>query len=559
MIKRFQDLQNSIYSIVTNQNNLVLLFAFCAFFYVISAIVGTITHYSPVPFWDMWSGYLGFFTIIDHDPTFWWSQHNEHRIILSRFLFWIDIAIFHGTLIFLLIVNYLLIFASCTILFFCSKEISLLRHCERSAATQNIINFLILILLFSRMQIENLDQPFQSTFLLAQFLPLLSFYLFHQAQKSQKHQVRLFLLTCLIGLMSAGTMVNGILVLPLIAALSIFFKMKWRLVALPSILSAIIIPLYFRNYSTPVNYGLTDALGHPVDLIQYICSYLGNPFYGLFHVRFISEIAGLFLILNSIFFAWSYHKNPTRFSLEVALLAFIFYVEISAVMAGIGRLHFGIEQSFSSRYNTPALMSWATLLILYLPLIAPKFANNFTRFALIIFLIPISFLPQQISNLASPKTEIFEHKISVLATALKIEDREQLSKIFIPEWMLTQTKPMIERHLSIFGNPLFKNVNQLIGTVEQNNFTNICAGNLEKITTIEDQKYLQIQGWISEENSNLVPKIIHVTNSENKIIGYALGDQALGFKGYLLKEFSDKKITLRGFEPNCELQIVTNE
>jgi hypothetical protein len=241
-------------------------------------------------------------------------------------------------------------------------------------------------------------------------------------------------------------------------------------------------------------------------------------------------------------------------------LAFIFYVEISATLTGIGRSRFGIDQAFCSRYTTPTLMSWTALLILHLPFFASKFKNNFTRFSLIIFLIPISFLPQQITNLESPKAELFEYKIAALATELHIEDRKQLSLIFISSgWMLSETEPMIESHLSIFGNPLFKDVNQLINTLEKENFSNKCEGSLEKITPIEDPKYLKIQGHIFEPNSNSTPQIIHITDSDNKIIGYALGDQNLGFKGYLLKEFFDKKVILKGFEPNCELQFSTND
>ncbi len=45
-----------------NAENLVLLLGFCAFFYIISAIIGTVNNYTPVPLWDMWSGYLVFFT-----------------------------------------------------------------------------------------------------------------------------------------------------------------------------------------------------------------------------------------------------------------------------------------------------------------------------------------------------------------------------------------------------------------------------------------------------------------------------------------------------------------
>jgi hypothetical protein len=66
--------------------------------------------YSPIPVWDMWEGYLGFYErASDGDWSVWWSQHNEHRIFLGRLLFWADIHWFRGASIFLLAADYVLL------------------------------------------------------------------------------------------------------------------------------------------------------------------------------------------------------------------------------------------------------------------------------------------------------------------------------------------------------------------------------------------------------------------------------------------------------------------
>jgi hypothetical protein len=55
------------------------------------AVAGVCRAYSPVPFSDMWDGYLHFFMqVSDGDSGAWWRQHNEHRIVLARLLFWIN-------------------------------------------------------------------------------------------------------------------------------------------------------------------------------------------------------------------------------------------------------------------------------------------------------------------------------------------------------------------------------------------------------------------------------------------------------------------------------------
>src|SRR4051794_19522892 len=101
------------------------IFVFGAVLFWSLAIDGAVQNYSPVPFWDMWVGYLDFYNKVESsDWTIWWSQHNEHRIILARFLFWIDIKWFEGSSLFLVSLNYI---------FLGSIVLLLYREMERSS------------------------------------------------------------------------------------------------------------------------------------------------------------------------------------------------------------------------------------------------------------------------------------------------------------------------------------------------------------------------------------------------------------------------------------------
>ena len=74
------------------------------------AIFQTWQIYSPIPVWDMWNGYLGFYEkITAGDWSAWWGLHNVHRIFLSHLLFWVDIHWFQGASIFLLVADYVLL------------------------------------------------------------------------------------------------------------------------------------------------------------------------------------------------------------------------------------------------------------------------------------------------------------------------------------------------------------------------------------------------------------------------------------------------------------------
>ena len=59
--------------------------------FVVSTILGTVRWFSPVPFWDMWEHTVRFYTdVLDGRWSAFWDQANEHRIVISYALFWLD-------------------------------------------------------------------------------------------------------------------------------------------------------------------------------------------------------------------------------------------------------------------------------------------------------------------------------------------------------------------------------------------------------------------------------------------------------------------------------------
>src|SRR5271157_519015 len=60
-----------------------------------------VTTYSALPHWDEWA-------LFDHLATgsttlsWLWAQHNEHRILVPKIFFLIDVYVFRGTQAFLL-------------------------------------------------------------------------------------------------------------------------------------------------------------------------------------------------------------------------------------------------------------------------------------------------------------------------------------------------------------------------------------------------------------------------------------------------------------------------
>lgn len=542
--------------------------------FLVLSFIAAVKNYSPVPQSDMWYGYLHFFTRISNgEISAWWSQHNEHRILLSRALFWIDIVMFNGQLIFLFVVNYLLAAAIALFFFFYTKDV--LRKDDGIA--KSIIGSLIVILSFSRIQKENFDWAFQSQFFLAQLLPLISFYLVYKSQQLKKRGIILFFLACITGILSVFAMGNGIATLPLITLLALLVGFRW-LTILPAILSVAGVMFYFHGYHQPNGHGsISDAaINHPLDLVQYFFAYLGGPFHHALHSRIFAQISGLIFVGNFLFFGYRICKNSElRSPVNLALMTFISYILITAFATAGGRSLFGIDHALSSGYTTPTMMGWTALLILYAPEISHGFKKYFYRYSFALLLIPALCLPKQLNALDSKVDELFERKISTIALELRIHDEKQLAQTTSSADLgLEMSAFPVEKNISIFNNRMIRDVRQLIGTKEEIKSTGECLGEVEEVTKIEDDKrFVRIKGWMFDDKVKVSPKIIHVLNKDGQIVGYALSGQIRkdakkkhgkkaeksGFRGYLLTPFADKNIELRSIKSGCHLKVKLSE
>ena len=73
------------------------LSAMVALLFVGLDLVGVVRGWFPLPYLDMWDGYVGFwYKLKAGDTGAWWAQHNEHRIVLARIAFWLDLRFLHG-------------------------------------------------------------------------------------------------------------------------------------------------------------------------------------------------------------------------------------------------------------------------------------------------------------------------------------------------------------------------------------------------------------------------------------------------------------------------------
>jgi hypothetical protein len=551
----------------------VFIFFLGALTYIALAVIGAFNSYSPVPYWDMWNGYIEFYDKVKSgDWASWWIQHNDHRIILTRLFFWIDLSWFKGSGWFLIVINYLLVcLSSYFLLLFLIERIPE----EKDKSTRRILSLIILMLSFSWIQAENFTCGFQSQFFLSQLLPLISFFFLHKASNDSKGSGWFFFIACIFGVISAGSMVNSILVLPLMTLLAFILKMKRQQIVILFLLSILVITLYFNNYHFRDQRGsfIDNIISDPVGVVQYLLIYIGGPICHMTVKKLaVPQFAGLFLIASAIIFLRHNLFQSSKASLQLAVLTYILYIGGTAFCTAGGRLPFGLEQALSSRYQTPALMAWIALLVLYAPMIAEGLRCYPARIIAALMFVPILLFPHQLNATHSKQSELFDRYIAALSLELGIKDQSQISSIFpSADWALSIAKRPAEKNWSIFGNPLIKDANEIIGQPVSSRSRIQCQGGIDEISIISGHKrYVKVGGWIFQKKENRRPKILHFYNKKGKVIGYALTGQPRkdlkktissnafrsGFKGYLLAREKREAFTIRGYFPDCELTVV---
>lgn len=550
---------------MTQQNKLTYYLVFFAFLYIFSVIIGILNNYSPVPYYDMWDAYLRWYTELQNSDWYiWLSQHNEHRIFLSRILFWIDIRFFEGASYFLLLCNFFLMLAIAYTFYIYINGLL-----DKSSDTKKWLVLTIGIITFSWVQNENITWGFQSQFFLAYLVPLLSFY--YLARHVQTNQNKFFFLSILFGVLSVLTMGNGIAALPLLIILGLVLKLSKRKLLILLIITFLTLYMYFLNYFTIPHHGsLSETLlHHTKDFFLHILTYLGGPFSKVFgnSKLFITQFFGLLFIIGSFYFTVLAFKRKEHV-LVFALLIFIAYIGATAFGIAGARSIFGLHQALSSRYMTPTLMGWSALLILFVYFNHEK-PKIFKYIKVLFFMIPLLFLYQQSKALKYHSNA--KQKLSALALELSVNDEIFTNNIY-PNYEVLKSnakKPIIE-NLSIFGNDLICDVSLKINQNYINNSKHGLIGSLNEIQDVgKENKYYRIKGWLFDPDSKKIPEKAFVVDETNKIIGYLLTGfkqtnianmidkkaKYSGFYGYVLKEYQGDSLNIVSEEFNKKIKL----
>jgi hypothetical protein len=494
---------------------------------VITSLIGGVISFSPVPYWDMWDGYIDFYSKVQAgDYSAWWVPHNEHRIILSRLFFWSDLRWFGGLSYSLIVVNYLLAAAACVVF------VQFLNEAFRQLPNKSTRPFFACVLvswLFCWSQYENFTVGFQSQFFMAQLLPLCAFYFIYKMSIVPEKATRYFICSALFGVLAVGTMANGVITMPLLVLYGVFCRIGWRKNAVLCFLSAVCIGFYFYKAPAKESSLLHTLLSDPLGIAHYIFVYVGSPFYYIAPFSSnslkvtVAALAGFFFIVTVAGVAYSNIRSTQKNYLHLSLLLFVLYIGGTALGTAGGRLQLGIEQASSSRYTTPALMLWAALFVMLMPILA-RWAEKYRTVLAVFLVLSVALLLGQTRALGSKENEHFERLVAALALELNVNDSTQITHVYPrAERALNVAKVAVENNVSIFSSKPIIGAHEKMGTVSNRTEGKQCLGTIDQISpVVGEERWGAVSGWIFDEETETVPHSVVILDQKNVVVGYAV-------------------------------------
>jgi len=533
---------------------------------------GTIVRYSPVPYWDEWDGYLDFYLrAMSGDVNAWWRPHNEHRILISRMFFWMDLHWFNGELWFLLIVN--MVFAAIICLIFWLLARRLLNESNDTSVNLAFCATAV-ALVFSWIQYDNFVWAFQHQVWAAQLFAISAFYFV--ARSAPKGNLGFISLSVCCGGAAALTQGNGILALPLVLLAAMALRLPARALFALAAGCALVLAMYLSGMRVGGKM-LATLASNPIDAGVFALASIGAiaKFAGAQGMA-VPAALGFCLLCVLSYAAW--RAVSRRAPYEVALVCIAFFSVASSALIALNRLEWGMEAAFTSRYMTNTVIGWVAVSLL----LANMLSRAGRRFGVVALIglpaLPALLLPYQLAVAAPLIDETYERRLlAALALELGVPDRVELDRITDPGtahrlWKLPRLD-FIEvartRNLSVFGRPEIRDARELMKGKWQVEGAR-CSGDLISVGRGEPMNgYVPVAGWLVDRYSAVYPRAVLLLNVERKVVGWAVSgfrapvSDTLGndistrsrFRGYLLREFADADLILVGREVNCETRI----
>ncbi|GMT50034.1 MAG: hypothetical protein IEMM0008_1573 [bacterium] len=307
-------------------------------------------------FRDEWYLADSFKQLYDLDLSALWDQHNEHRIVLTKLILYLNYVLGFDTLFIMYLNQFIHLITS----FFLAIGIISEMKLSNKLISKSFISLFIFILfafLFSPTQSDNILWSFQNQWYLCLMGTVLSIIGVHKLKYSWT------LPGILISYLSLASWV-AIIPVYIIYFIFLYFNLKdsYKNKVIIFILSHLalfigLLILYLWDLNKTVGLGeILLFLKNPMTFIGYVLAFLGSP---MAWSLWSAQVFGVIFLVCFVYLAYINFKQR---QLSMGLLLIIWVLAVASLI-GLGRLGYGELQALSSRYSTFVLPGWAVICI----------------------------------------------------------------------------------------------------------------------------------------------------------------------------------------------------
>lgn len=543
-----------------------------AAFFVVAAVIGTVRWSHPIPYWDMWDGHLSFwFQLQDGNPAIWWELSNEHHLLLLKAIFWLDLAIFSGSTVFLLAVNLtLLAVLTVVLILILGKRLMEGNGKEISKLGYVAIASVIITIVTAWMQGEDLTIGYHSQWILITLLPLAIFFFIGLTAQSGARRPRVYFAVSIgLTILTPWAAASG-LIAPFIAAgLAYVLGLTWKRVIAFLVIGFVSVAVYSIGHPlTGESDGpITNFLTMPFDVIRFWLLYLGGPWSRVTGSQWIGGVAGAVFVIIVTTYVVRMILSRQRSIWGLVAAAFPLFMLLMAFVTAAGRISYGIEQVSALRYLTPMLSAWACLLILSAPGLARAFSKGASIALIAVVLIPVLLLPEQARGMQSPHDTLHQRDTATLAVALNALDPGAIAAVYpiSPERPLALGQRAMAEGLGVLGSAPYPGLAASVGASGPFAPPIECFGWLDSRAQLDGSTWDRVDGWVIAEGHDTDRGVFTLTNGSGTIVGFITTGKPRvdvqtdfpdssglnGFSGYLDRSAASTEVFVVGDQFRC--------
>lgn len=501
----------------------------------------TVASYTSVPFMDEWVVLDSLATAPHPLPLGWLVlQNGEHRILFYKLLLLADLQLSKGNHLLIFVTMYAVQFSFLAFIAWTLWTIGGIRGVLWRAGVGGAA-----FCLFCPSQWENLSWAFQISFFLVgffAFLAIVSIAYYGSRDRSSGRWWQYVLLAIMAAAAATYSNANGMLVWSVLICIPVVLKAAPRVTGVLAASGLSFVAPYFFHYTTPIQHARPlQSVRHPLILIEYVAKYFGGSFLGRLAVPI--GVAGL--LTAAALAIRAVCRRDIRRPIIAALFGLMLFCFGTASVTALGRINFGTDQAFASRYQTFALLFWFGLGCLLLLTISTN-GSRALRTSLLAAVVVVMLLStvryerclrgalerRAQENVGSFALMAGLHDQNAVNLLVPINDNlwrqfppatQNEIKAMIPKILAVDSRYLRDRQLSFFSGELYRQLNHPLTSAYQIEPQQTCVGYVDAVEPVRISETnsvgLRVSGWAVDARSQVPVRRI-VVSANDAVAGF---------------------------------------